>query len=202
MARHRFFSRLTLLSLSALTLGAVACSNSSPTEPRFDDLEQPAAATSSLTAVTDESRGRGRGGDDQAGDDRRGRGNDDRAGDDRGRGRRGRGNDDRADDNRGRRGRGNRGNDNRPDDRPQAPRAGIEFEAAVTAVNGQTLVLADGTRVIVNGQTQWSNRGDLFTLSQVAGSVAAGDPVRAEGRGDRRADGAIVARTLKVEVDD
>lgn len=185
MARHRFFSRLTLLSLSALTLGAVACSNSSPTEPRFDDLEEPAAATSSLTAVTDESRGRGRGGDDQAGDDRRGRGNDDR-----------------NDDNRGRRGRGNRGNDNRPDDRPQAPRAGIEFEAAVTAVNGQTLVLANGTRVIVNGQTQWSNRGDLFTLSQVAGSVASGDPVRAEGRGDRQADGAIVARTLKVEVDD
>jgi Domain of unknown function (DUF5666) len=194
MARHRFFSRLTLLSLSALALGTVACSKSSPTEPAFDDLSQPIAATSSLTAVTDESRGRGRGGDDRGGDDRRGRGNDDRNDDNRGR--RGRGNDDRNDDNRGGRG---RGNDNRPDDRP---RAGIEFEAAVTAVNGQTLVLANGTRVIVNGQTQWSNRGDLFTLSQVAGSVASGDPVRAEGRGDRQADGAIVARTLKVEVDD
>lgn len=186
MARHRFFSRLTLLSLSALALGTVACSNSSPTEPAFDDLSEPVAATSSLTAVTDESRGRGRGGDDQAGDDRRGRGNDDR-----------------NDDNRGRRGRGNRGNDDRPrNDRPQAPRAGIEFEAAVTAVDGQTLLLANGTRVIVNGQTQWSNRGDLFTLGQVAGSVASGDPVRAEGRGDRQAGGAILARTLKVEVDD
>lgn len=200
MARHRFISRLTLLSLSVLALGTVACSGSSPTEPRLDDLEQPTLATSSLTSVTEESRGRGRGGDDQGGDDRRGRGNDDRAGDDR----RGRGNDDRAGDDRGRRGRGNNDNNgNRPGDdrRPQAPRAGIEFEAAVTAVNGQTLVLANGTRIIVNGQTQWSNRGDLFNLRQVAGSVASGDPVRAEGRGTRQGDGSIVALTLKVEVD-
>ena len=183
MARHRFFSRLTLLSLSALALGTVACSGSSPTEPRFDDLEQPSLATSSLTAVTEESRGRGRGGDDANENNRRGRGSDDRAGDDRGR--RGRGN--------------NNNNGNRPEDRP---RAGLEFEAAVTAVNGQTLVLANGTRVLVNGQTQWSNRGDLFNLRQVAGSVASGDPVRAEGRGTRQADGSIVALTLKVEVDD
>jgi hypothetical protein len=201
MARHRFFSRLTLLSLSALALGTVACSNSSPTEPRMDDLEQPTLAASSLTSVTEESRGRGRGGDDDNDNNRRGRGSDDRSGDDR----RGRGNDDRAGDDRGRRGRGNNNNNgnngnngNRPEDRP---RAGIEFEAAVTAVNGQTLVLANGTRVIVNGQTQWSNRGDLFNLSQVAGSVASGDPVRAEGRGTRQADGSIVALTLKVEVD-
>jgi hypothetical protein len=184
MARHRFFSRLTLLSLSALALGTVACSNSSPTEPALDDLDQPIAASSSLTSATDESRGRGRGGDDRNGDNRRGRGNDDRNDDNRGR--RGRGNDDRRDD--------------RRDDR--APRAGIEFEAAVIDVDGQTLVLANGTRVVVTGQTQWSNRGDLFNLSQVAGAVAAGDPVRAEGRGDRRGDGAILARTLKVEVDD
>lgn len=188
MARHHFFSRLTLLSLSALALGTVACSNSSPTEPRFDDLEQPTLAASSLTLVTEESRGRGRGSDDDNDNNRRGRGNDDRAGDDRGR--RGRGNNNNNNGN---------NNGNRPGD--DRPRAGLEFEAAVTAVNGQTLVLANGTRIIVNGQTQWSNRGDLFTLSQVAGSVASGDPVRAEGRGNRQADGSIVALTLKVEVD-
>lgn len=162
MNRYRTLVLLSVLSLSTFPL--VGCSNSSsPTEPALDDT---AAVTDSLS-VTQESRGRGRGGDDPAGDDRGGRGR-----------------------------RGGR------DDRPQAPRAGQEFEAAVTAVNGQTLTLANGIRVVVNAQTQWSNRGDLFNLSQVARAVAAGRPARVEGRGTRQANGTFVAQTIKAEVDD
>lgn len=167
------------LSLCAFALGGVACSNShSPTEPSFSDLE----ASPKLSApVADESAPAG---EATTLDKRRGRGGDDAAGDDRG--------------GRGRRGRG-RGN--RPDD-PQAPRGGQEFEGAVVSVNGQALTLSGGFRVLVNGQTQWSARGDLFTLSQVAGSVAAGKPTRVEGRGTRQADGALLAQSIKAEVDD
>ena len=39
----------------------------------------------------------------------------------------------------------------------------------------------------MNGQTQWDCRGDLFTLQQVADSLAAGKPTRAEARGTLRA---------------
>lgn len=176
--------KLSLLTLSALlALGAVGCSKgSSPTEPAFD-LEDSAVAASSvsedssLAAVSEESRGRGRGGNDDNSNANSS-------------GRRGRG------------GRGGGDNANRPDDNPRPARAGQEFEAAVTAVNGQTLVLANGTRVVVNGQTQWSARGDLLSLSQVAGAVSANRPVRAEGRGTRQSDGTLLATTLKVEVDD
>lgn len=186
--------KLSLLTLSTLlALGTVGCSNgSSPTEPAFN-LEEPAVAADS---VSDKRRG----GDDNGSDDdgsasgRRGRGQDDQPGDDRGR--------------RGRGGRGRGGDDNRPNNpnnNPNNPRpnqAGQEFEAAVTGVQGANLILANGTRVIVNGQTQWSNRGDLFNMSQVSGAVAANRPVRAEGRGTRQGNGAILALTLKVEVDD
>ncbi|HLE84828.1 MAG TPA: hypothetical protein VJG13_10855, partial [Thermoanaerobaculia bacterium] len=112
MNRHRTFVLLAALSLS--TLGLVGCSQgSSPTEPGLTDLDEPVATTSSLTAVSEEARGHGRGGDDPAGDDRggRGRGADDQPGDDR------------------------RGGRNKP---PRAPRAGQEFAGSVTVVNGQT----------------------------------------------------------------
>jgi hypothetical protein len=191
MTRIRLPFILTL-SLATLSLGAAGCANGhSPTEPSFSDLDAPAKAA--VSSISDESGG---GGGDGQGDDnnnnRRGRG---RGGDNRGRGR---GGDDQGADDRNRRG---RGGNNRPDDRPQPPRAGQEFEAAVVAVDGQTLTLAGGTRVTVNGQTQWSARGDLFSLSQVAGSVAAGKPTRVEGRGARQADGSILAQTIKAEVD-
>jgi hypothetical protein len=181
MTRHRAFQFVTLLTLS--TLGSVAggCANgSSPTEPvSFDEpivtksSSSPATAEGSLSAAADESKRRGRGGDDQPGDDR---GN--------GRGRGGRG-----------------GNANRPEDRPRASRAGQEFEGAVVSVDGNRLTLAGGVRVVVNGQTQWSARGDLFTLDQVAGSVASGAPTRVEGRGTRQADRSFLAQTIKAEVD-
>lgn len=195
MKRHRSLYLLAAVALSTAALGA--CSKGSPTEPTpLAELEPLSAASSiaaddaagSLTAVAEESkrRGRGRGGngsaDDNGGSGRRGRG---------GRGNGGGNNDD-----------GNNGNDNGNQPGGQRPgRAGIEFEDRVAAVNGQTIRLANGTRVVVDGRTQWSSRGDLFTLAQVAGSAASGAPTRVEGRGTRQADGAILALTIKAEVD-
>ena len=176
MNRHRAFVLLASLSLSTLALGAVGCSNAhSPTDPAFDDS---LAAASSASTVGEKRHGA----DDPTGDDRGGQANNNR---------RGRGNDDnQAND---RRGRGN--------GRQRPPQAGAEFEGTVTAVNGGTIVLAGGTRVTVNGQTQWNARGDLFSLAQVAASVSAGDPTRVEGRGVRQADGSLLAQTIKAEVD-
>jgi hypothetical protein len=170
-----------------LPLGAIGCSRGqSPTEPAVD-LEAAQASSTSTASVTEESR-RGRGSDYAAGDDNggrrgRGRGADDDAGDDRG-GRRGRRND-------------------RNDDGAQRPRAGQEFEARVVSVDtgAGTLTLAGGTTVVVNGSTQWSARGDLLSLTEVAGSVQRGAITRVEGRGTRQANGTIVAQTIKAEVD-
>jgi hypothetical protein len=192
MARFRFPYILTL-SLSTLALGAVGCSNgSSPTEPAFDSLEAPVVAASSSTdsSVVSDNGEKRRGGDDSADDNNNNRRR-------RGRGNGGNGNDDPAGDDRGGRRGGRGGNDDNP-----RPAGTSEFEARVLSVSGSTLSLAGGTRVTVNGATQWSARGDLFNLSQVSAAVAANRPVRAEGRGTRQADGSFVAQTLKVEVDD
>jgi len=62
------------------------------------------------------------------------------------------------------------------------------------------LTLASGQRIAINGQTQWISRGDLFSLQQVAAAVKAGKPTRAEARGTLRADGVLVAQTIKAEV--
>lgn len=174
MNRHRSLKLIALLSLTTLPLGTVACSNgSSPTEPALLDDQPAAVATSGLSSVTEESRGRGRG----------------------------RGGDDNGGDNNGGRGRGGRGGRGGQDDNNN-PRAGQEFEGTVASVGQNSLTLANGTRIIVNGQTQWIARGDLHSLSQVAGSVAANRPTRAEGRGVRQGNGDFVAATIKVEVDD
>ncbi|HYG62825.1 MAG TPA: hypothetical protein VEL74_09610 [Thermoanaerobaculia bacterium] len=199
-------SKLALASLLILPLGTVGCSKSqSPTEPAVDLESAVVSAESNTASVTEESRGRGRGGDDEAGDDRgrrRGRGSDDAAGDDRGRrGRRGRGGDDATTNNGGgRRGGRNGGNGGNGE---QRPRTGQEFEARVVSVDvgGGSLTLAGGATVRVNGQTQWSGRGDLLSLTEIAGSVRSGDPTRVEGRGTRQGDGSILALTLKAEVD-
>lgn len=179
------FQTLALASLLTLPLATTACSpGQSPTEPAFDDTETAAVSASTVSSVTDESR-RGRGGKDD-GSTR----NDDNDNNRGGKGNRGRG-------------RGGRGGDDRGnDDGQRAPRGGQEFEAGVTAVNGNTLTLANGVRVVVTGTTQWSSRGDLFTLDQVAGSLAAGRNPRVEGRGTRQADGTIVANTIKAEDND
>jgi hypothetical protein len=199
MNRHRSLVLLAAVALSTATLGA--CSKGSPTEPTpLVELDSFSATSesSSFGAVLDDGKRRGRGGDDGTADDNggRGRGGDDGQADDRG-GRRGRG------------GRGHGNDDANDDRRPRQPRqprqpgqAGLEFEGSVLSVAGQTINLAGGTRVIVDGQTQWIARGDLFTLAQVSRSAASGAPTRVEGRGTRRADGAILALTIKAEVDD
>lgn len=172
MIRLRLPFALTLAALSTLALGAAGCSSGqSPTEPARLD----AAATKS--ASLDVKR---HGADDPAGDDhggQQGGGADDPAGDDHG------------------------GRQRPPAPAPR-PARGQELEGAVTAVDAgaRLLTLAGGKRIAVNAQTQWNPRGDLTTLSQVAASVAAGRPTRAEARGTRRADGALVAQTIKVEV--
>jgi hypothetical protein len=189
MTHHRVPRVLTLLSLSTLILGAVGCSNrQSPTEPAA--LENPVAAQS----VVSSSQNKRHDADDPAGDDRGGRqarGTDDPAGDDHG-GRQARGTDDPAGDDHG----GRQGGQQRP------PRAGNEVEGVVAAVDtaAGTLTLAGGKRIAVNAQTQWNPRGDLLSLSQVAAAVAAGKPTRAEAHGTPRADGALLAQTIKAEV--
>ncbi|MFL6193507.1 MAG: hypothetical protein ACJ75H_05010 [Thermoanaerobaculia bacterium] len=162
---------LTLASLTALGLGASGCSNG-------QSPTEPAFDESSLSSASAAvSTGKRHGADDAAGDDRGGR----RRG--------GRGGDDANDDNGGRRG------------GRQQPRAGVEFEGAVASVSGGGLVLANGTTVIVNGQTQISARGDLRSLAQISAALDAGQDPRVEGRGTRNASGAIVAQTLKAEID-
>lgn len=177
MLHHRSLKLIALLSFTVLPLGTVACSNgSSPTEPAFD-LDEPAvtSSTSSLTSVTGEARGRGRGGDDKGADDKGG--------------------------NRGGGNRGDRGGRGGQDDKPRGQR-GQEFEGTVVSAGPDSLTLAGGVQVVVNGQTQWIARGDLHSLSEVSRAVAAGRPTRAEGRGARQANGSFLAQTLKAEVDD
>jgi Domain of unknown function (DUF5666) len=186
-------STLALASVLVLPLATAGCSKgSSPTEPAFDDE---LASASSLSVVTEESKGSGSGGDgsdDNSADDndnnrrRRGRGGDDDRNDDNNNRRRGRG------------GRGDRGNNGNDDDNRPA-RNGREFEGAVASVGSDSVTLVGGLRIVVNGGTQWSGRGDLFSLSQIASSLAAGNDPRVEGRGNRQGDGSILATTIKAE---
>ncbi|HEX6863653.1 MAG TPA: hypothetical protein VF414_12590 [Thermoanaerobaculia bacterium] len=179
-------STLALASVLVLPLATAGCSKgSSPTEPAFDDE---LASASSLSTVTEESKGRGRGGDNSADDNdnnrRRGRGGDDDRNDDNNNRRRGRG------------GRGDRGGN---DDNNRPARNGREFEGAVASVGGDSVTLVGGLRIVVNGGTQWSGRGDLLSLSEIAGSLADGNDPRVEGRGTRQGDGSILATTIKAE---
>jgi len=176
MARRRLLQALTLLSLSTLILGAAGCSQGhSPTEPE-------ALSASSATKSLASSPGKRHGADDPAGDDhggQQGSGADDPAGDDHGH-------------------HGGRGGQQQ---RP--PRGASELEGAVATVDAAagTLTLAGGQKIAVNGQTQWNRRGDLLSLQAVADAVAAGKHARAEAKGTRRADGALLAQTIKVEID-
>jgi hypothetical protein len=185
MNTHRSLKLIALTSILTLPLGTVACSNgSSPTEPAFSDDQLVSASTSGLSSATAESKGS----DDQGVDDRGGNDNDDNNGDNRG-GKSGKG----------KGGKGRKGGGR--DDNNNNQRAGREFEGAVASVGQSSITLANGTRIVVNGQTQWIARGDLHSLTEIADSVASGDPTRVEGRGARQADGSILARTLKAEVD-
>lgn len=83
----------------------------------------------------------------------------------------------------------------------------VEFGMEVTSVDAAagTLTLANGTVVRVTSSTAISTAGDLLTLATTANAVAAGEPVRAEGRGTVESAGppaVINAASLKIEVDD
>jgi len=171
MIRRHLFSTLTLLSLSTLALGTAGCSGGQ--SPTEPAFDTP-AATKSLAVSQDKRHGA----DDPAGDDHggcQGQGADDPAGDDHG---------------------GRNGH-------PQRPQRASQAEGSVASVDAGSgiLTLSDGQRIAVNGQTQWNARGDLFSLQQVAAAVAAGKPTRAEARGTRQAGGALLAQTIKAEVD-
>jgi len=216
MNQHRPLVLVASLALIAGVLGACSPGSSSPTEPTtaFDSAAKsfPSASTATDPVAGDDLVAKGHGGDDDGSADTGsaddngsgggGGGNDDGTADQGG------GNDDdpAGDDNnnnnnnRRRRGRHGGGNDDNPQ-QPRAPRGGQEFEAAVQSVAGSTITLVTGTRVVVNGQTQWSARGDLRSLAALANAVAANRAPRVEGRGTRQADGSIVALTIKAEID-
>ncbi|HEV8629868.1 MAG TPA: DUF5666 domain-containing protein [Thermoanaerobaculia bacterium] len=187
MTSHRALVLLAALPLASTLLVGCSRGASSPTEPSLA-LDSPKA----ITAVGDASRGGGN--DDGTTDDNGhhggGNGNSNGGGttgpDDHGRNRRGRG----------------QGNHDQPGDHRQRPARGAEFEGAVQAVSGGTITLAGGVRVVVDGQTQFSARGDLRSLGAVAATLAGGKHPRVEGRGTRQTDGSILAQTIKVEVDE
>ena len=200
--RLRPLQLLASLALATSVLGACSPGSSSPTEPSlsFDSAKSFAADSASADEATaqvagndmtkrhgaDDGNGSG-GGNDDGTLDQGGGNDDDPAGDDNNNHRQRR------------RGRQNPGGDN--PQQPRAPRGGAEFEAAVQSVAGATITLVDGTRIVVNGQTQWNARGDLRTLDALARAVAANRAPRVEGRGTRQADGAILALTIKAEID-
>jgi len=209
-------NRSILLVAACLAGGLLtACSQgSSPTEPSvpFDSSAKslsasaPASAPVSATVAFDK---RGGGNDDGSSDDNGGGGSNSGSGsgghDD--------GNvDDHGDDGAGpaptpeptpdhRRHRNHGANDDNPQQQPPANRARAEFEGAVTAVQGGTILLAGGQRVAVDGQTVFSPRGDLRSLAALSQAVASNRSPRVEGRGTRQADGAILAASIKAEID-
>ena len=203
MNQHRPLLLLASVALATSVLGACSQGHSSPTEPSLSlDTAKSFAADSAATdeptgALAGDAIAKRHGSDD--GNDNGGSGDDDGTAD-QGRGDNGNGADDNNNNNqrrnRGRNGRGNGG------DNPQQPRNGQEFEATVRSVAGSTITLVTGTRVVVNGQTQWSARGDLRTLPALANAVAANRAPRVEGRGNRQADGSILALTIKAEIDE
>jgi len=169
MAHRRVLTHLALAALTVLPLGAIGCSEGSHSPTEPAAFTDPAAPASSSSPGSVSAESRG--GDDNASGGNGGRG---QGGDDNNRNRRG--------------GR-----------TPRDPQPGQQFAGAVSAANGNSLRLAGGVRVTVNAQTQWNARGDLFSVSAVASSLAGGHAPRVEGRGARQADGSILAQSIKAE---
>jgi hypothetical protein len=85
------------------------------------------------------------------------------------------------------------------------PSGAVEFEGGVTAVDmaGGTLTLAGGI-IVHGGGVGFDPLGDLFSLGATADALAAGQAVRAEGRGTVTSAGppvSVQATAIKVEVD-
>jgi hypothetical protein len=93
--------------------------------------------------------------------------------------------------------------ENEDENDDDGPNQGAEFEASVTAVDvaGGAVTLAGGRVVLVTASTVIDGDGDLLTLQAVSDAVAAGRPVRAEGRGTTEAAGFVASR-IEFEVDD
>lgn len=180
------FAPALLLSLATLT--AVGCSKSasSPTEPAFlaDD-----SSAASANLVTGESRAQETSAaPQQAAGNALASNREPEPGDDRGGRNRG-----------GRNGGGRNGGGRNGGGNDDGNRAGTEFEAAVASINGSTITLATGGKVVVNAATVWSARGDLHNLAALRTSLDRNQHPRVEGRGTRQANGAILAKTLKAE---
>ena len=54
----------------------------------------------------------------------------------------------------------------------------------------------------MNASTVWDAGGDLFSLADIVGALAAGTTVEVEGEGQTQADGSILATEIKAESDD
>jgi hypothetical protein len=220
MATHRPLLLLATVALATAALGACSKGSTSPTEPTFafDSSSKAMAAPDLATGGGDDSAAdlsKRHGDDDGSADDNggsRGGSDDGTAGNGGNRGNGGNDGNNRRGRNRGRGGRGRGGDDQpgqpqptptpgqpRPTPTPQGPRAGAQFNGFVSSVSGNTITLAGGSRIVVNGQTGWVARGDLHSLADISGSLAAGLAPRVEGRGNRQADGSIVAVTIKGE---
>lgn len=78
----------------------------------------------------------------------------------------------------------------------------VEFQGTVSGADpvAGTITLAGGTVVTVSGVT-FDATGDLYSVDAVVSAVAAGKPVRAEGRGTAQSSSAVTAESIKVEVD-
>ncbi len=173
------------LLLSLATLAAVGCSQSgaSPTEPAF---LSDGSSVSSANQVTGESHGPAtNAAPQQAPSNGLTSNREAEPGDDHGGGHGG-----------GNGGGNGGGHHNGTDDNPQA---GNQFRGAVSAINGNTITLASGAKVAVNAATVWSARGDLRTLAALRTSLNRNQHPRIEGRGTRRPNGSILAKTLKAE---
>ncbi len=171
------------LLLSLVTFTAVGCSKSaaSPTEPSF--LSDDVSATSA-NLVTGESRAQETSAaPQQAAGNALSSNREAEPGDDRG----------------GRNGGGRNGGGRNGGGRDDGNRTGTEFEAAVASINGSTITLATGGKVVVNAATAWSARGDLHNLAALRTSLNRNQHPRIEGRGTRQTNGAILAKTLKAE---
>src|SRR6185436_9304135 len=135
MNRHHALKLIALISLTTLPLGTVACSKGSSSPTEPAFLEDDATLTTTTTSASSASL---------VTEESKSHGSDDPAGDDNG---------------------GKSGKGGKKGGKGNKPRAGKEFEGAVSSVGGSSLTLANGTRIVVNGQTQWSARGDLRSLN-------------------------------------
>lgn len=79
-----------------------------------------------------------------------------------------------------------------------------EVDGAVAGVDvgGQTIDLVTGDRVIVDQNTLWDPRGDLFSFDQLVSAFNANRNVRVEADGTFTQGGSVLAATIKAETDE